>query len=239
MTDVSWDGAVNLHDLGGIPIATGVTASGRIFRSARPESMTDRGWSDARGAGVTTVVDLRNADERARHDTDPPLSGGALGGIRVVNTPIEDQDDPEFMRICGPWLDHPNYYPTALAMYPDKFAAAFRAIAVADGAVLVHCAGGRDRTGMIAAILLSLAGASPEAIGENYAAGFRGAHVLFLDKLDAYPHEGATADELEARVAARVPVLIDWIRAFDAPTYLTEAGLTRDELALVANRLLP
>jgi protein-tyrosine phosphatase len=237
MTDVSWGGAVNLHDLGGIPIADGVTASGRIFRSARPELMTGRGWDDARAAGVTTVIDLRNDDERIRHDTDPVLDAGALEGIAIVSAPIEDQNDPEFMRICGPWLDHPNYYPTALAMYPEKFAHAFRAIADADGGVLVHCAGGRDRTGMITAILLSLAGATPHTIGENYAAGFRGAHMLFLAHLDKYPHEGATAEEVESRVAARVPVLVKWIGSFDAPKYLADAGLSAEEIARLARIL--
>ena len=50
-----------------------------------------------------------------------------------------------------------------------------RAIAGADGAVLVHCAGGRDRTGMICAMLLDLAGATADAIVGDYADGWRGA----------------------------------------------------------------
>jgi protein-tyrosine phosphatase len=61
-----------------------------------------------------------------------------------------------------------------------------RTIASADGAVLVHCAGGRDRTGMICAMLLDLAGATADAIADDYADGWRGA--------GAYPGHGWAYD---------------------------------------------
>ncbi|MDI6104758.1 tyrosine-protein phosphatase [Actinoplanes sp. NEAU-A12] len=57
----------------------------------------------------------------------------------------------------------------------DRIATVLEAITSADGAVLVPCAGGRDRTGMISAMLLHIAGATDEAIIEDYTAGWRGA----------------------------------------------------------------
>lgn len=70
---LSWDGARNLADLGGLPLLTGGrTASCRVFRSAAREWMTERGWADARAAGLTTVVDLRNDMERGRLPVHPP-----------------------------------------------------------------------------------------------------------------------------------------------------------------------
>ena len=96
----TWDGADNLADLGGLPLVDGGrTAHRRVRRSAAPDRLTAKGWRAARTAGLTRVIDLRNADERGRRG--------------------------------------------------EKFARVFAAIADADGPVLVHCAGGRDRTGMV------------------------------------------------------------------------------------------
>src|SRR5258706_12730583 len=49
------------------------------------------------------------------------------------------------------------------------FGAVFEAIAATDEAVLFHCSAGKDRTGLVAALMLSLAGVDPEAIGADYA----------------------------------------------------------------------
>ena len=167
-----WDGAKNLLDLGGLPLVDGgVTARGRVWRSAAPDSMTRGGWTAARAAGVTTVVDLRNDMER-----DGPVVWPASScGIDVVHAPTENPEDTDFLAECGPWLDHPRSWKPNLRRYPDKFVRVFDAVAAAEGGVLVHCAGGRDRTGLIASMLLSLAGVDEEAIADHYEAGFRGA----------------------------------------------------------------
>ncbi len=94
--------------------------------------------------------------------------------IVTRNTPTEDPGDPHFLETCGPWLDHPRSYAPNIAMYPHLFAGVFRAIADAPGPVLVHCAAGRDRTGMITAMLLSLTGVEHQAIAEDYERAFRG-----------------------------------------------------------------
>lgn len=62
-----------------------------------------------------------------------------------------------------------------LRFYPNKITRVLTAVVEAKGPVLVHCAGGRDRTGMICSMLLVLAGVTSEAVVGNYEAGFRGA----------------------------------------------------------------
>jgi len=123
-----------------------------------------------------------------------------------------------------------------------------RAIASADGAVLVHCAGGRDRTGMICAMLLDMAGATADAIAADYADGWRGA--------GAYPGHGWVYDpgqrawrqrhfpsagpgELRRQLVEREPALRAWIRDFDTAGYLASNGLTDRDLCTLRSLLRP
>lgn len=230
-----WDGARNLGDLGGLPLeAGGTTEPGRVYRSAAPEWMTDKGWDDARAVGIATVVDLRNAMERGRTGLHPVLGTTAMDGITVVHAPTEDPDDQEFLAECGPWLDHPRSWEANLRFYPDKIARVLAAIADSGTPVLVHCAGGRDRTGMIGSLLLVLAGATRESVIANYEAGFWGAaqhrgHGWSFDpgtsEWLAPSDESWSRDELEAALADRRPAITEWLETFDVEAYLLDAGV--------------
>lgn len=244
MTD--WDGAFNLRDLGGLPLTTGgATVARRVYRSGRTETLTDVGWAALREAGVLTVIDLRNTAERRRRETDPAISDGYAQGVDIVHAPTEDPDDVEFMQVVGPWLDHPRGYADNLRMYPEKIAAVFTAIADAPGAVLVHCAGGRDRTGMVGALLLRLVGVETDAIVDDYAAAFREASQRHARDLPAAPdpNQGGyvepafTDDEIEERIAERAIVLREWIEACEVREYLRDAGVSDIRLEAITARL--
>lgn len=246
MTD--WDGAFNLSDLGGLPLrGGGMTAPGRVYRSGRPETLTDAGWAALRAANVTTVIDLRNGSERTRREADPQVSPECLDGIDVVHSPTEDPSDPEFMRVCGPWLDHPRSYADNARMYPEKLSAVFTALADAPGAALVHCAGGRDRTGMIAAMLLRFAEVETDAILADYARAFREASRRHARDLPAAPAadkagyvEPAYSDaEIEERIAERAIALSEWIETLDVGDYLAQAGVDAARLDRLRARLIP
>lgn len=237
---MEWDGARNLADLGGLPTADGgTTASGRVWRSAAPEWLTDAGWEAAREAGLVRVVDLRNDVERGRGEQHPTVHPSAMTGVEVVHAPTEDPDDPEFLAECGPWLDHPRSWRPNAERYPDKLARVFTAIADAPGPVLVHCAGGRDRTGLVTSMLLALNDVEPEAIADHYEAGFRGAgshrgHGLAYD-LVAAAWVPATDDvwspgELDAALADRRPVLLEWLATTDVAAYLDRAGVGAERI---------
>jgi len=245
-----WPGARNLRDLGGRELRDGgVTAPGRVFRSGAPEYMTDEGWRAAKAAGLRTVIDLRNAPaETGRAPDCPAIGPESLDGLVFVSAPTEDPGDAEFLRVCGPWLDHPRSWAGNARLAPARITAVMRAIASADGAVLVHCAGGRDRTGMICAMLLDLAGATADAIADDYAAGWRGA--------GAYPGHGLAYDpgrqtwrqqhqppagpgELRRQLAEREPALREWMRVFDTAGYLASNGLTDREIGTLKTLLRP
>jgi protein-tyrosine phosphatase len=208
--------------------------------------MATAGWRAARAAGLSCVVDLRNEVERGRRPEHPAVGDQVLGGISVVSAPTEDPDDPGFLEECGPWLDHPRSWTPNLRRYPEKFASVFSAIAEAEGPILVHCAGGRDRTGLVCSMLLSLAGVEPGAIAASYAHGFRGAgaypgHGLSYDPVTAAWIESVgprpSAVELDEAIAARLPELMAWLVETDLTAYLREAGLDRASVSRLGELL--
>lgn len=158
------DGLHNAWDLGGLPLADsdGDTARGRVFRSPRLDALGPSGWDALLAANVRTIVDLRNADEVAPLEVPPQIT--------VHRAPIEDQGDDDFMEQYAAHLNSPRYYPEVLRRWPELVIAALRPIAAvpADEAVLIHCAAGRDRTGLIAAMLLQLGGTLRAGIVNDY-----------------------------------------------------------------------
>jgi protein tyrosine/serine phosphatase len=234
---VSWEGAVNARDLGGVATSAGLIKAGRVFRMGRPEWLTEAGWRQAHDDGVRTMVDLRNPDERCRRQTDPDVSHAVLARFSVINTPTEDPSDQEFMRVCGPVLNSPESYPENLRRWPSKFAAVFRAIESAEGAVVVHCAAGRDRTGMVTMLLLSLAGAAPEVIADDYELAVKAMEDHF--RAAENPREQPRTDAaLKRWIAHTRAELTKTLEGFDSAGYLLRAGLTKGEVGAIRDRLL-
>ncbi len=151
----------------------GLTRPGRVARGPRRELLTTSGWEAARGWGLCTVVDLRCGYEVGRRDGDPALDARALDGVRVISAPTEDHSSEEFRRICFPILDSPEYWSHNLRILPGLVCRALEVIAAAEPGVLIHCSAGRDRTGMICALLLANAGVAPEVVAEDYAESVR------------------------------------------------------------------
>jgi hypothetical protein len=223
---VTWDGAFNLRDLGGLPlVAGGSTRAGVVYRSGAPEWMTETGWQQARAAGLATIIDLRNAPSETARLPHHPVVGDAASFARVISTPTEDPSDQEFLRVCGPWLDHPRSYADNIAFFPARIAAVFDALASGEGAVLVQCAGGKDRTGMVVAMLLSLAGVEHDAIVADYEAAFRTANDFSRYNPALSRNFAHTDEELDEWMAERTAALRTWLLTLDVGVYLTDAGL--------------
>jgi len=212
MRDLDWDGCPNLRDLGGLPTprsATGLTRTGRLARGPRREQLTGPGWSAARSWGLTTVVDLRCASEVGPRPGDPDVDPAATDGIDVVHAPTEDHDDAAFRRVCFPVLDSPEYWPHNWRILPRLVRTALETVADAAPGVLVHCSAGRDRTGMISALLLGNAGVAPDDVAADYAASVRAmagrpSHAPTVDR-----QQGWTKAEVDAWLATTTPLVRD------------------------------
>jgi hypothetical protein len=146
------------------------------------------------------------------------------------------------------WDDHlvgtPLYYLPHLRALPERTSAVLSAIATApEGAVLFHCAGGRDRTGLACAFLLRLAGVDPVVIAED--------HALSDDSFGPYNEEwvASAPDEEERAIRRRISVraertMVDVLEEVErrhggVEEYLAGGGVHEEELDLARERLAP
>ncbi|UBU15855.1 tyrosine-protein phosphatase [Nonomuraea gerenzanensis] len=226
--DLSWDGCHNVRDLGGLPAAGGRrTRWGAVVRSDTPDRLTERGWAAAAAHGVRTIVDLRIPGEhRARPGLRPP-------GMTVVSVPLDSRDDPDHGRYNGT----PFYLRHHFENRPERSVRVLRAIAQAPpGGVLVHCVAGRDRTGLVAILLLALAGVAPEHILADYERS--AARLSALYALLGEPDDGL---RVQARLAAAgtttAAVVTELLTGLDVEERLRAGGLTAAELAALRERL--
>jgi hypothetical protein len=170
------DGLANARDLGGLPlVAGGVTPSGVFVRSERPDLVDSDGWAALEARGVRAVVDLRQPEERVAH------RARVSAGIADLHVDHDGLEHADFW--AGYWdnglVGTPLYYLPHLEALPERTVAVLSAVARAPaGAVLFHCAGGRDRTGLIAAVLLTVAGVEEDAIVADYLETIANAEAL-------------------------------------------------------------
>lgn len=166
MRKLEWGQVANIRDLGGLPTLHGPTQFGRIARSPRRELMDDGAWNAATTWGLHTIIDLRCSYEIGRHDDDPVLTTAPQ--LTVVHAPTEDHDNAEFRETCFPILDSPACWSHNIRILPNLVRSALEAIAEATPGILVHCSAGRDRTGLVTALLLANAGVAPHLIADDY-----------------------------------------------------------------------
>lgn len=222
-----WDGAVNAWHI-----------AGEVYRMGRREWLTETGWRQARRSGIRTVIDLRNEEEIRRRETDPAVSETAMAVFDVVLAPTEDPANDEFRAICGPYLNNPAAYADYARLFPQNLAGVFKAVAVARGGVVIHCSAGRDRSGMIAAMLQDLAGDSEEAIVHGYQRSMRAINEHHRRARIPHPHERYLPDDvLEPLLEFRGQSLLTFLRSLNTGEFLRRHGVSDTELAAVRTKL--
>lgn len=170
-----FDAIDNFRDYGDYATAAGRRVKpGRLFRSAHHARATEADLARLADLGVHTVVDLRRPGER-RHQPSrrPPGTvcavvesdhddGGEAPHITFLKTAdLTEASGRAFMQDAYRRLP---FEPPHL----DLFARYFRALAEADGPVLIHCAAGKDRTGLLAALTHRVLGVSRDDMIEDY-----------------------------------------------------------------------
>ena len=254
---VSLDGAVNARDLGGLPLdGGGTTAPGVLLRADNLQGLSPSDVGTLVDAlGVRVVVDLRTAVEVELEGPGPLVADGRADIRHRSLYPESGERTDVDVSAVMPWIERrrnghsPSVETPAVRSYlgylrdrPDSIVDALRDAAHADGATLVHCAAGKDRTGVVCALALAVAGATRAAIVDDYVAtGERIGAVMarlrssptYADDLDGSPDE-AHAPRPESM--ERVLEVLD--ERHGGPLgWLEEHGFGADDAAALRTRL--
>jgi protein tyrosine/serine phosphatase len=241
--DLHWDGCLNVRDLGGHRTRDGgETAYGAVVRADSIRQLTDAGWTAAVDYGVRTVVDLRMDQEL---EADPP----AELPVDVIHVSFFDEDEEAFAEVEAVAAAAPDHaaatrevYLVFLERFRKNVAAAIAAVARApEGVVVVHCMGGKDRTGLVTAFLLHIAGVDDEQIAADYALS----EQRLQPRHEAWLAEAGTEAERErirrvaaTPAAAMLGVLEELERRHGSiEAFLRTGGVIDEDLRLVRERL--
>lgn len=208
---------LNSRDLGGIVVAGGHVRQGVLYRSQGPKRLTGEQSAAFRTLALKLICDLRSPFERSEADF------GIAPSLHVVNCDIRDdfgaddgmgrallRDDPSERGVMTAMTA--SYVGMVAALHPF-IGPLGSAIAAGELPALIHCTAGKDRTGVMVALLLALLGASREAIVADY--------LLSAGYADRLRAQGALAElpqhygiPLDARgVDALVGVRADYVAA--------------------------
>ncbi|WP_019585705.1 tyrosine-protein phosphatase [Deinococcus apachensis] len=186
---LSWGQCQNARDLGGLPTTDGRTLRPlALIRSDNHDRLGEAGVMALRQAGVRRVVDLRSGWEAERFPS--PLKVAP----EYLNVPLFDEADTEGRELVRAAETVFEVYQIMLERYPRHVVNALRAIADAPaGGVAVHCHAGKDRTGVVIALALHVAGVAPEVITADFALTDECLRRHYAEELAAAPDDAARA----------------------------------------------
>jgi len=247
--DLVLSAPVNLRDLGGIPIDGGVLRHGVAIRTDDLAYVTDEIASELVAAGLTAIIDLRS-----------PLEVSVTGRGPLGEYPVSYHHLPliadvgESMTRDAPELSHDamgRMYLRMIEVAAPQLVTALNVIAHTPGAAAFHCAAGRDRTGVLAAMLLLALGAADDDIIADYA--LTGANMVAIMQRTApvmgamwkalgfdADAAGATSALLEGSMEVSMRTVLDTLREQhgDPLAPLRAAGLSDATVARLRERAL-
>jgi len=230
-------GTFNIRDLGGYAASGGETRWRRLLRADALHRLDAQGVDELLDAGVTTVIDLRHADELA-HQPNPFATHDA---VAYHNISLLDGLAPSLMDEGDVLLE---LYKLALVQRQAALAQVLRIIADApSGTVLFHCTAGKDRTGIVSALLLGVAGVDATQIVEDYALTAQLIAPMVQDLVAGAVARGADPAGFQRLLASEPATMVATLGFIEAEygslaSYLDRIGLDDATVARLRNRLL-
>lgn len=246
--DDAIEGAINFRDLGGYPIGDRVVRRGLVYRSGMMHHLTDSGLRIlAQTHGLRSVIDLRSDDELSSDG----ICEFAAHAITHHHAPVFatiSVDATERQARMQAMRENRYDWTASYVQMLSEGAPAFRCfleVLAAPGALpaVFHCTGGRDRTGVAAALLLSLLGMDDAAVAYDYA--LTGQHLL--PHIDRFAVQSSRFELTRAQWASLLQTtdtpmlgLLAHLRAEygSVDGYLLSIGVERDALDLLRHTLV-
>lgn len=192
-------GTYNVRDLGGYPAGEGRTRWRQVLRADAPHRLDADGVAMLVAEGLRTVIDLRHGTEVAAAAN--PFS--THGAVRYINISLFDN-------IAPPTPNGDDAVDVLLELYTtalERRAPAIREVVMAiadspEGVVMFHCTAGKDRTGIIAALLLALIGVDRATIRDDYALTARMIAPMIAELVEGAKARGADVEAFKPLLAA-------------------------------------
>ena len=171
---ISFDAIENFRDFGDYAAGDRRLKRGRLYRSAHQAEATEADLEALRALDLSVIVDLRRPNERER---SPSRRWQGFAATVIENDMGQEEEDPWHLFIKGSDLSTAaftgymvDYYRDApfVDRHIDLYSRYFHALSETDGPVLIHCAAGKDRTGILAALTHHLAGVKEEDIVADF-----------------------------------------------------------------------
>jgi protein-tyrosine phosphatase len=244
MSDPRWltlTGAENIRDLGGLPLKTGGhTRHGVLLRADTLQELTEQDVKLLLDYGLRTIIDLRTPME-ADNEGRGPLADEAIAYVNLPFMPDEllvpGHDQARDLIVAERReSDRVEHYLNYLRYAGDRVVGAVKVMATPEGPpALFHCAAGKDRTGVLAALVLDSVGVERDAIIADFALTNErleriGARLRRMPTYANYTSKLSTSDMgADPRTMADVLAAIDRDHG-GAAGWLLSAGLTQQEL---------
>jgi protein-tyrosine phosphatase len=238
-TRIPVPGTFNFRDVGGYATPDGFVRSGKLFRSDGLSKLGAAGKAEMARLGVRVVVDLRD-------DFEAEVMPDDLAGtdIETVRLPVFEGSGAS-QGVAGVSLE--ALYEKILGQHADVVVAALREIAnTGDSGVLVHCTAGKDRTGIVVALALLVAGVERSVVLADYARSQTNLGGEWLDgMLELMAAHGVEATpELRVLMGGSPPEALDGaLRLIEdahgsVTQYLLNSGMSLNDLAALRAALV-
>ncbi len=240
-TRIELEGALNLRDLGGWPtLGGGRVRHGVAYRCDNLAKLTAADHGRLVALGIRTVIDFRYSREigddpsRLWPTVELHVEIPMAGKLAQEKSFMERAFDGEMDGIDDDWVF--ASYVDILTDHPTDYGRAIRHV-IADGPALFHCTAGKDRTGLMAMLVLSVAGVDRESILDDFdLSNVYRAEARMAQLAPLFAERGLDVEAFRPALGAPRPALAKTLAWLDAEHggplgYLqAAAGLTPDEL---------
>lgn len=230
--------AINFRDMGGVFSENGkLVGWNRLYRSDKFNGTMSEEWDLMRRVGINIILDIRSGDEVKTSPDNCPED------FRYIHLPLVEEN-LSFFNISSPDMQAfaksvEDGYKNMVIAHGDKIAEIVNAIAdlTEEGAVVFHCTSGKDRTGIVAAVIYRLLGVCTEDIVADYQTSYtynKKASDKFMNEHPQFrQYRNVVLSEEENMYA-----VLNLFDELDLESYLISKGANKEKLEKLRRNML-